>query len=63
LRQVLLDRLGGDLVSQGTDLEFIVAEEVGIVGRGELGCEFAELGVNRLMNGSGKVLDLGLLLR
>jgi hypothetical protein len=61
-RQVLLDRLGGDLVSEGTNPEFVVAEEVGVVSTGEVGCEFADLGVDRLMNDSGEILDLSLFL-
>jgi hypothetical protein len=62
LRQVLFDRLGGDLVRQGTDLELVVAEEVGIVGGGEVGGQFADLGVDGLADRSGEILDLGLLL-
>jgi hypothetical protein len=62
LRQVLLDGLGGDLVRQGEDRELVLAEEVGIVGGGEVGGEFADLGVDRLTEGSGEIVDLGLLL-
>ena len=39
---MLLDRFGGDLVSEGADRELIVAEEVGIVGGGEVGLEKVE---------------------
>src|SRR3954469_23820400 len=63
LRQMLLDGLGGDLVGEGADLELIVAEEVGVVGGGEVGGEFIELGVDGLADGLGQVVDLGLLLR
>ena len=59
---MLLDGLGGDLVGEGADLELVVAEEVGIVGGGEVGGQFADLGVDGLADGSGEVLDLGLLL-
>jgi hypothetical protein len=56
-----LDGLGGDLVSEGTDLELVVAEEVGIVGGDEVGGEFANLGVDGLVNLLGELLDVGLL--
>src|SRR5207248_11781372 len=62
LRQVLLDRPGGDLVGQSADLELVLAEEVGIVRGGEVGGEFADLAVDGFVNGSGQILDLGLLL-
>jgi hypothetical protein len=62
LRQPLLDGLGGDPVGQGADLEFSVAEEVGIVGVGELGGELVDLGGDGLLDGAGEVIDLGLLL-
>jgi hypothetical protein len=62
LRQVLLEGLGGDLVGQGADLELVIAEEVGVVGGGEVGGEFADLGVDGFADGSGEFLDLGLLL-
>lgn len=60
---MLLDGLGGDLVGDGADLELIVAEEVGIVGGGEVGGEFVEFGIDGLADGSGEIVDLGLLLR
>ena len=61
-RQVLLDGLGGDLVGDGADLELVVAEEVGVVGGGEVGGQFVDLGVDGLADGLREVLDLGLLL-
>ncbi len=61
-RQSLCEGLGGNLVGEGANPEFVVAEDVGIVGGGEGGSEFADLGVNGLMDGSGEVIDLGLLL-
>jgi hypothetical protein len=51
---MLLDGFGGDLVGQGADLELIVAEEMGIVGGGEVGGQFADLGVDGLMDGPGR---------
>ena len=62
LPQVLLDGLGGDPVGQGADLELVLAEEVGVVGGGEVGRQFADLGVDGLADGLLEVLDLGLLL-
>jgi hypothetical protein len=59
---VLLEGLGGNRVGQGADLELVVAEEAGVVGGGELGGEFADLGVDSRAEGSGEVVDLGLLL-
>lgn len=59
---MLLDRLGGDPVSGEADLELVIAEEVGIIGGGKVGGEFADLAVDGLVNGSGQILDLGLLL-
>src|SRR5690348_9229355 len=50
-RQVLLDRLGGDLLGEGADLELVPPEQVGVVGRGEVGGEFADLGVDGLADG------------
>jgi len=61
LRQSLLKRLGGDLEREGADLELVVAEDVSVVGRGEVGGEFADLGLDGLADGLGKILDLGLL--
>jgi hypothetical protein len=55
------DGLGGDLVGEGADLELVVAEEVGIVGAEEVGSEFADLGVDGLVDLSGELLDVGLL--
>jgi hypothetical protein len=60
---VLLDRLGGDPVGEGADLELVVAEEVGVVGGGEVGGELVEFGVDGLVDGSGEIVDLGSLLR
>jgi hypothetical protein len=51
---VPLDGLGGDLVSEGTDPELVVAEEVGVVGIYEVGGEFADLGINGLVNLPGE---------
>jgi len=62
LLQVLPDRLGGDLVGDGADLELVVAEEVGVVGGDEVGGEFADLVVGGLTDGSGEIVDLGLFL-
>ena len=62
LRQVLLEGLGRDLVGEGTDLELVVAEEMGVVGGGEVGGEFVDLGVDRFADGFGEVLDLSSLL-
>ena len=56
-----LDGLGGDLVGQGTDLELVVTEEVGVIGGEEVGGEFADLGVDGLVNLPGELLDVGLL--
>ena len=55
-----LDGLGGDLVGDGADRELVVAEEVGVVGGGEVGGQFVDLGVDGLADGLGEVLDLGL---
>ena len=52
---MLLDRLGGDLVGQGADLEFVVAEEVGVLNGGQVGCELANLAVDGFVNGSGQL--------
>ena len=49
-------------MGQGADLEFVVAEDVGIVGGDEVGGQFVDLGVDGLSDGSGEVIDLGLLL-
>ncbi len=62
LRQPLFDGLGGDLVGEGADAEFVVAEDMGLVGVGEVGGEFVDLGVDGLSDGSSEVIDLGLLL-
>ena len=56
LRQVLLDRLGRDLVGQGADRELVLAEEVGIIGGSQVGGEFADLAVDGFMNGPGQIL-------
>jgi len=61
-RQVLLVGLGGDLQGDGADLEFVVAEEVGVVGVGEVGGQFADLGLDGLANGPLQLVDLGLLI-
>ena len=61
-RQVLLEGLGRDPVGEGTDLELVVAEEMGVVGGGEVGGEFIDLGVDRVTDGFGEVLDLSSLL-
>jgi hypothetical protein len=58
LRQPLSDGLGGDLVGEGTDSEFVVAEDVGIVRVGEVGGESVDLGIHGLSDGSGEVIDL-----
>src|SRR5262249_29221811 len=55
------DRLGGDLVGEGADPELVLAEAVGIIGGGEIGGEFADLAVDSFVDGSGEILDLGLL--
>jgi len=60
-RQALLNRLGGDLERDGADLELVVTEDVGIVRGGEVGSEFADLGVDGLTDGSGEVIDFSLL--
>jgi hypothetical protein len=62
LRQVLLDGLGGDLVRQGADGELVLAEEMRVVGGGEVGGQFADLGVDGLSDGLGERVDLRLLL-
>jgi len=59
---VLLDRLGGDLVGEGADRELVLAEEVGVVGGGEVGGELADLGVDGLADLLGECLDVGLLI-
>src|SRR5512135_226523 len=59
---MLLNRLGGDLVGEGADLELVVAKEVGVVGGGEVGGQLVDLGLDRLADGSREVLDRGLLL-
>jgi hypothetical protein len=59
---VLLDRLGGDLVGEGADLEFVLSEEMGVVGGGKVGGQFADLGVDGLADGLGEILEFGLLL-
>jgi hypothetical protein len=59
---VLLDRLGGDPVGEGADLGLVVAEEVGVVGRSQVGGQFADLDVDGLADGLGEVVDLGLFL-
>src|SRR5271157_2892691 len=58
LRQALLDRLRGDPVSKGADLELVVAEDVGVVSAGEIGGEFANLVIDGLADCLGEVLDL-----
>src|SRR5262245_2342071 len=60
-RQVLLDRLGGDLVGDRAELELVLSEQVGIVGGGEVGGQLVDLGIDGLADGSREVLDLGLL--
>ena len=62
LREALFDGLGGDLVREGADRELVVAEDVGIVRGGEVGSEFADLGVDGLTDSSDEVIDLSLLL-
>src|SRR5208337_1093227 len=58
LRQALLDRLRGDPVSKGADLELVVAEDVGVVSVGEIGGEFANLVIDGLADCLGEVVDL-----
>jgi hypothetical protein len=58
---VPLNGLGGDPMGEGSDLELVIAEEVGVIGGDEVGGEFADLGVNGLVNLSGELLDVGLL--
>ena len=60
---MLLEGLGGDPVGEGADLELVVPEEVGVVGRGEVLRQLADLGVDGLADGPLQILDLGLLLR
>jgi hypothetical protein len=48
-------------VGEGTDLELVVTEEVGLLGGEEVGGEFADLGVDGPVNLSGEPLDVGLL--
>ncbi len=62
MRQVFLDRLGGDPVSQGADLEFVGTEQVSVVGAGEVGGQFGDFGIAGLADGLSEALDLGLLL-
>ena len=62
LRQVGLDGFGGDFEGEGADLELVVADEVGVVGGGKVGGEFADLGVDGLVDLAGELLDVGLLL-
>lgn len=59
---MLLDGLGSEPLGRGADLELVVTEEVGIVGGGEVGGKFADLGVHCLADGSGEFVDLSLLL-
>ena len=47
---------------EAADREFVVAEDVGIVRGGEVGSEFADLGVDGLTDSSDEVIDLSLLL-
>ena len=54
--------LAAILSRDGADLELVVAEDVGIVRGGEVGSEFADLGVDGLTDGSGEVIDFSLLL-
>jgi hypothetical protein len=44
------------------DSEFVVAEDVGIVGGGEVGGQLVDLGVDGLTDSSGEVIDFSLLL-
>ena len=60
--RALLEGLGGALVGEDADLELVVAEEVGVVGGGEVGGQLVNLGLDRLAEGLSKVLDLGLVL-
>ena len=53
--------LAAILWARGADLELVVAEEMGVLGGGQVGGQFADLTVNGLVNSSGQVLDLGLL--
>ena len=62
LRQALFDGLGGHLVRESADCELVVTEDVAIVRGGEVGSEFADLGVDGLTDGSGEVIDFSLLL-
>ena len=62
LREALLDRLGGDLVSNIADLELVVTEDVGVVGGGEVGGQLADLSIDCFADGSGEILNLGPLL-
>ena len=59
---MLLDCLGGDPVRQGADLELIFAEEVGVVGMGEVGSKLADLGVDGLADRLLEIRDLRLFL-
>ena len=61
-REVLLDRLGGDPLGEGADLELVVAEQVGVIGGGEVGGQFANLHVDGLANSLSKIFEFGLLL-
>jgi hypothetical protein len=54
--------LGGDLMGQRADLKLVVAEEVGVVGGGEVGGEFADFGVDGLADVLGELSDVGLFL-
>src|SRR5947209_8785598 len=49
-------------MGQGTDLELVGAEEVGVVGGGEVGGQFVEFGVDGLADLPGESLDVGPLL-
>jgi hypothetical protein len=60
---MLLEGLGGDLVGDGADLEFVVAEEVGVVGGQEVGGELVDLGSDGVVDLGGEPLDVGPLLR
>jgi hypothetical protein len=51
-----LDRPGGDLVSEGAYRELVVAGTMGIVGRGEIGGQCAELAVDGLVDAAGQFL-------
>lgn len=59
---MLLDGLGGDFVRQGAHVKLVLAEEVGIVGGGEVGSEFADFGVDGLADGLGQCVDFRLFL-